>query len=88
VTPLPNRLPPGKRDEFKQLAEQLHQLGPVVFAYFIIEITEGGDVSETLAHYLRTLTPELLQVVGADRWDAEATAQAAALGYVDCRGRA
>lgn len=82
------RLSEGKREKIKQSAELLHQLGPVALSYFIIEIAEGGDASETLARYLRTLTPQLLQSVGADQWDAEATAQAAALGYIDARGRA
>jgi hypothetical protein len=82
------RLPEGKREELKQSAEQFHQLGPVALGYFIIEIAEGRDVTETLARYLSKLTPKLLQAIGADQWDAEATAQAAALGYIDPKGRA
>jgi hypothetical protein len=80
-------LPPGKRDELKQSAALLHQLGPLTLGYFLIEISEGRDISEALSRYL-ALTPELLQRVGADHADAEATAQAAALAYSRTRGRA
>ena len=82
VPSVSNRLPQGKRDELKQSAERLYDLGPLVLAYFLIEVSEGAGVSETLDHYLTTLTPELVCGVGADHLDATATAQRAALAYV------
>jgi hypothetical protein len=87
VNSVPNRLPNSKRDEFEKAAARLHALGPLVLAHFLIEIEAGGDVTETLSRYLK-LTPELVASVGADSFDATATAAAAALGYIPSRGNA
>ena len=81
------RLPEGKREKIKQSAELLHQLGPLALSYFIIEVAEGRDIDEALTEYA-ALDLAILRVVGADSFDAEATAQAAALAYVPPRGQA
>jgi hypothetical protein len=86
VPSIPNRLPHSKREQLKQSAERLHALGPLSLGYFLIEIAEGRNVEDALRRYL-VLTPDLVQGVGADRADAEATARAAALAYVPPRGR-
>jgi hypothetical protein len=78
---------PSAADKRKREAAKLHDLGPIVLSYFLAELANGADFSETLDRYLK-LSPEIVRSVGADSADATATAAAAALAYVPPRGNA
>jgi hypothetical protein len=67
-------------NELQQAAERLHALGPLPLFHFLMEILAGHNITETLSRYT-ALHPDIVRELGADSVDAEATAQATALGY-------
>jgi hypothetical protein len=67
-------------NELQQIAEQLHALGPMSLFYFLSEILAGRDITETLSRYA-ALDPDVVRALGADSFEAEATAAQTALGY-------
>jgi hypothetical protein len=70
------RAPPFPR--IRQLAEQLHTLGPMPLTELLLEVAAGSNLWERLEAYCQ-LDPDIVRKLGADDYNAEATANATAL---------
>jgi hypothetical protein len=71
-----NQAPPFPR--IRQLAEQLHALGPKPLTELLLEVAAGSNLWDRLGVYCR-LDPEVVRKLGGDNFNAEATANETAL---------